>query len=452
MKKNNNKILIILGIVLLNVLVLYMIGQSLLGKESQYDITLKEARSYAKQELCFKSIEKYNEAIIIKDSLDVRLEMIDVYEKGIDIGEFENLYDVFTAVSTMVDEYKNETKAYEKACSLFMKYGKYDECANLLMRARDCKVTSKEIEELRKEVRYQYTKYYAMYTDILPSYDGMYTVQTEGEYAFVNNEGSPELDANYTAASSFCEGYAFVKASHSEGTERAFIINKNGERQVYLKDVESSSGVGVAKNKEGDKLLLLSCKVGDKYKYFNMAGKEVFGEYAFAGRFRNNVAAVMESEGKWKLIDGTGKTIVNKVFEDVILNEFDECAPKGLIFAKDNGKYHIYDYKGKQIGDFSCDDAKAFVDDYAAFKDGEKWGFVDSKGKIIIDPQYDDAKSFSYNMGGVKVNEGWVFINPSNEIVIDENFEDVDYLNEKGICFVKNDDYWSYLKMYYAGK
>ena len=61
----------------------------------------------------------------------------------------------------------------------------------------------------------------------------------------------------------------------------------------------------------------------------------------------------------------------------------------------------------KKIGNFSCDGAKAFVDEYAAFKQGDLWGFVDSKGKIIIKPQYEDAKSFSNGMGAVKLADGW---------------------------------------------
>lgn len=448
----NNKALIIVAVILLNVLVVFMIGQSLLGKTSQYDKTLNEARSLAEQELCSKSIAKYNEAIIIKDTLKVRLEMLDVYEKGIDIGEFTNTYDIFTSVTTMVEAFREEKQAYEEACELFLKYNKYEECANILMQARDLHVTSDKIEEYRSQVRYQYTKYFAMYTEVLPVFNGMYTVKTDDGYTFLNDEGSPDFDGTFIEASSFSEGYAFVKSSHPDGNDRSIVINKEGERQAYLNGVASSSGVGKAKNKSGDDIYLLSCKVGDKYKYFDVNGKEAFGEYAFAGRFRNNVAAVMESEGKWKLIDGTGKAITDTTFSDVVLNEFDECAAKGFIIAKSGDKYHIYDLKAKQVGDFACDGAKAFVDEYAAFKKGDQWGFVGTDGKIIIEPQYEDAKSFSNSMGAVKTSGGWVFINPKNEIVIQETFEDVDYLNDKGICFVKTDGYWSYLKMYYTGK
>lgn len=448
----NNKVLIIIAVVLLNVLVVYMIGQSFLGKTSQYDKTLEEARSLAKQELCSKSIAKYNDAIITKDTLEIRLEMLEVYEKGIDIGEFTNLYDIVTSVTAMVDAFHEEKKAYEEACELFLKYNKYEECANILMKARDLHVTSDKIEEYRSKVRYQYTKYYAMYTDLLPVFDGMYMVKTEDGYTYLNDEASPDSNGTYLEASSFCEGYAFVKSHHPDGKDRSIVINKDGERQVYLKGVDSSSGIGKAQDKDGNNIYLLSCKVGDKYKYFDINGKEVFGEYSFAGRFRNNVAAVMESEGKWKLIDGTGKTISDTTFADVVLNEFDECAAKGFIIAKTGNKYHIYDLKVKQIGDFACDGAKAFVDDYAAFKKGDQWGFVGTDGKVLIQPQYEDAKSFSNSMGAVKIGDTWSFINPKNEIVIQDSFEDVDYLNDKGICFVKTDGYWSYLKMYYTGK
>ena len=101
---------------------------------------------------------------------------------------------------------------------------------------------------------------------------------------------------------------------------------------------------------------------------------------------------------------------------------------------------------------FSCDDAKPFLDKYAAFKSGELWGFVDTNGKVVIEPQYEDAKSFSNSLGAVKIGGEWNLINPNNDIVIQETFEEVDYLNDKGICFVKDDGYWSYLKMYYTGE
>ena len=450
----NNKLLIIIGVILLNVLVVFMIGQSLTGKTNKYEAILAEAREYAKQELCSKAISKYQEAIVSKDTLEIRLEMIDVYEKGIEIGEFTDLYTVVNEVTYMIDAFREEPVVYERACELFIKHNKFEDCAKILMQARDLEVTSEKIEEYRKQVRYMYMEYFSMYTEVMPVYDGMYTVKTEsGTYTFLNEELSPAINSTFSYASSFSEGYAFVRStSQQTAEERSVIINKSGERQVYLDEVTSSSGVGKAKDKDGKDIYLLACKVGEKYKYYDINGKEIFGDYLFAGRFRNNVAAVKEAEGKWKLIDGTGNVITETVFEDVVLNEFDECAPKGHIIAKKGGKYSIYDIKGAKVGDFSCDGAKAFVDDYAAFMRDGLWGFVDATGKVIIEPQYEDAKSFSCMMGAVKTGDGWVFINPDNQIVIQQAFEDVSYLSDKGVCFIKKDGFWSYIETFYTGK
>lgn len=449
----NNKPLVFIAIILLNVLVVYSVGQSFLGKSSSYEMKVEEARNYAKQELCSKAIAAYEEAITVKDTLELRLEMIDVYKKGLEIGEFTNAYDVVTAVTLAVDNYRKIPKVYEAACDLFLKYGEYEDCAKLLMQARDLHITSDVLKEYLSKVRYQYTKYYAMYTDVLPVFDGVYTVAADNTYSFLNSEASPDMEGGYIYASSFANGYAFVQTKNADGNIRSFVINKDGERQVYLDNVEISSGVGKGKNKDGKDVLLLACKVGDSYKYFDINGKELFGDYRFAGRFRNNVAAVQDKDGKWELINAEGAAVTDKKFTDVVLNEFDECAAYGYIFAKEKDKYHLYDYnKIEQIGDFFCDGAKAFAGDLAAFKSGELWGFVNNEGEVVIKPQYEDAKSFSNELGAVYGANSWKFINSNGEKVISEEFDDVGYLSDEGVCFVKTKGFWSYLKFYYTEK
>lgn len=449
----NNKTLVIIAVVFMNILVVFMFAQSLLGKTSVYDQTLSEARALVEQNLCSKAIDKYNEAILIEDTLETRIEMIKAYERGLEIGEFTNPYSVYVDINTIVDAYRTDVAVYEAACDIFLKYQKYEDCANLLMQARDLEVTSEKIEEARETVRYKYNKVYNMYVDVMPTFDGMITAVSEGgEYSFLSDEGNPDLSGGYTYATSFSEGYAFVKTVDSEGRDSAFVINKEGQRQFYIDEAVSSYGVGKAYDKNNQLLLLLTCKTKKGYAFYNLNGEVVLDGYTFAGRFRNNLAAVKDADKNWRIIDGTGNFVSEKTFEDIVLNEFGECAPKGLIIAKENGSYHIYDNKLQQIGDFSCESAKAFVDDYAAFSKNGKWGFVDVEGNVIIEPQYKDAKSFSNLMGTVKTDEGWVLINPKNQIVVDEAFEDAGYLNSKGICFVKLDGCWSYLDMYYTGK
>lgn len=474
MKKNNNKLLIIIVVILLNLVVFYMVGMSIGEGTTQAEKVKTEARAYLEQGLCVKAIQKFDEAVVLEDSEALRLEIISAYAQALESGELEEAYSVFNNLILIIDEYPENASIYKAVCEILVEHERYEQCAELLMQARSQKIDFKEglsdekeyekMMEIQEKVKYQYRKYYAMYTEVMPLFNDMYTVatvpnsygdedvETPPVYSFLNNEASGEIDGGYTYASSFSEGYAFVKSVGDEGKELAYIIDKEGVRQAYFDGVETSSGVGGAKDEKDNTILLLSCKVGETYKYYDINGKEVFGDYAFAGRFRNNIAAVKDSNGKWSLIDGTGKSISDKTFDDVILNEFDECAPKGMIIAKENGKYHIYDINVKQVGDFSCDDAKAFVtnEQYAAFKSGDAWGFVDATGKVVIKPQYEDAKSFSNDMGAVKIEGKWTFISKENKIVVNETFEDVGYLSSTGICFVKSEGHWCYLKMFYT--
>lgn len=446
----NNKVLLIIGVVLMNLLVVFMIGKSLMGQETDYDVSLQEARSLAEKELYSRAITAYEEAAEQEPSVELYLEMIEAYKKGILSGEFSRASSAISDAAEYVDKFPEDPALYEAVCALMMEYEEYEDCAELLQEANGRHVTSDGLKALIQQLRYLYDYSYSMYTQVMPESGSLYVVERDGVYSYLDENGASELDDGFTFATPFGNGYAYVRIMSPDGTEKHVVITSEGERYSYLTDIETSSGVGAAKDAEGETLLLLACKSGETYSYYNIEGEKVFGSYAFAGRFRNNVAAVKETNGQWKLIDGSGNQIVNKTFTDVALNELDECAPKGVIFAQEGGKYSMYDPYGERIGSFTCDGAKPFVDQYAAFKQGQQWGYVDMEGNVVIQPQYTDAKSFSNKLAAVRTEAGWVCIDPQNQVVINEVFEDVLYLTDAGLCFVKTEGFWSCLEMYYT--
>ena len=444
----NNKALIIICVILLNILVVFMISQAFYGKESDSERLLRLARTCTEQNLCRKALGYYNEALTYEDSLDVRIEMIQVYEKAVETGEFQSINNVFTNVQEIVELYPGEVKAYEAVCGFMEKYEQIETCVELLMQAEDRKLVSQTLADLRERVRYIYKLSYTMYSNVSSEYSGSYLVQIDDVYSLLTS-GLGNIAGGFSYASSFSEGYAFVRIGDENEEFMSCIIDRAGIRQCYLENVTESSGVGLGANTEGEAILLLACKVDGKYTYYDLTGKPVFGDYLFAGRFRNNVAAVKESENSWKLINALGEPIVDTVFEDVILNEFDECAPKGRIFAKTEGKYYLYDMTGTRIGDFSCDDARPYIENVTAFKVDGKWGFVDTEGNVLIQPKYDDAKAFSKGIAGVQQEGVWTFVDSGGEIVIQGDYEDVGYMGSNGLCFVKMDGRWAVLQMYY---
>lgn len=455
----NNKILIIIMVIVLNLISVVSVCQSAIGGNNKYNNAIESARKLSEQSLCSQSIEKYNEAVAIKDTPELRNEMLAVYEKGIDSGEFDQMYDIFVSVKGILDVYPKDSNMYAAVCKFLIKYEQYEDAVTLLKKAKSIKIFNDELDEITDSVRFIYKMNYSMYSGVKKASDGIFTVQNENSYSFIGDSSEANLGGGYSYASTFSEGYAFVKKTNADGKEATFIIDKNGVRQFYLSnDVISSSGAGKCYDANGKEILLYSCLEGDKYQYYNSDGESVLQQYSFAGRFKNGVAAVEESEGKWHIIDGTGKYISDIVFSDVILNDSDECAPGGLIIAAVNGKYKIYhlsndksmNFSITEVENFSCDGADAFAGGYSAFKSGGLWGYVDSDGKIVIEPQYEAAKSFSNGMAAVFSDESWNFINSENKKVITENFEDANYLSDSGKCFVKKDGYWSYIEMYYV--
>ena len=433
-----NKTLIIFAVILLNILALGMTVSSIASGNTEYDEALSLARQYREQNLCAKAITQYEEVLSIEDTIEVRTEMILTYQKGLENGEFTNKYTIDKQVFAVVDAHRDDCKAYEYAAQFFYDTGDYEDCVTILQQAEHRGISSERLDEITDKVRYKYELTFSMYSEVNPIFDGKYLIREGEKYRYLDSLASSTVGSGYTYASSFSEKLAFVK---KDGY--AFIVNEAGERQVYFdSSIERSSGVGSG---------LLACLEGSVYKYYDVNGEYKFGNYLFAGRFRNNVAAVKEAEGEWYLIDPTGNRIVDTKFEDILLNEHEECAARGVIFAKTNGTYKMYDLEMQQIGTFECDNACLFVDEgCAAFENDGQWGFVDGEGTVVIEPKYDGAKSFSNGLAGVKIGETWSFINEKGEIAIDGQFEDVDYMNESGICFVKTSGYWKYIVLYYV--
>jgi hypothetical protein len=84
-----------------------------------------------------------------------------------------------------------------------------------------------------------------------------------------------------------------------------------------------------------------------------------------------------------------------------------------------DGKWGLIDKTGKEIVPPKYDNAGGFKEGLAKVKLNGKWGFIDKTGKVIVPPKYDDAWSFSEGLAKVKLNGKWGFIDKTGkEIVI----------------------------------
>ena len=161
------------------------------------------------------------------------------------------------------------------------------------------------------------------------------------------------------------------------------------------------------------------------------------GEYEKAGSFYDGKAVAYTGE-KWVQIDAKGNQTNLEQFSNIKLDLYGCHIQNGVIIAKENQKYSLYDENYNKIENFEADDIDICVDKtYMAYKSDGKWGFVDLKGKTVVEPKYNEAKSFSNGYAAVCNENGlWGFINDEYNVVIDYAYIDAFYFNKNDTCLV----------------
>lgn len=172
-------------------------------------------------------------------------------------------------------------------------------------------------------------------------------------------------------------------------------------------------------------------------KYYDELRDPQLGEYLNVGTFQDGIAAVETEEG-WILIDNAGIAVSSAVYENIKLNADGSWLKNGVMLAKLDGAYHLYDKDGEQFSALSCDDIDCIADSGSliAFERDGLWGFADLEGNEIIEPAYVKARSFSNGLTAVQEETYWGFINTENALAIEYTFLDADYFDDDGTCMV----------------
>lgn len=437
--KIDRKTVVILIIFFLALVLIVGVPDALHGnRESEEKLT--EARSYADQDLCLLAIQAYNEALNLEDTIDTRLELGEVYLKGYRIGEISNYARVKNYLTDLVSDYHQEPRAYAIALEFAWERKDYPRVVELLDTADQSGVQSETIEEFRSWVRSCYKERPLVVNDAAMSIAGTFVLR-DGETYHIYSETLANVYADgFEFASPFINGVTLVKSG-----DRVFLLDEKGVRKAYF-DHRISDCTGLGES-------MLACRIDNSYGYYDQNGNKLFGDYLFAGRFREGVAAVQTEKG-WQIINTSGEKISDKVFEEVRLGPSYECCIGGRILAKENGSFSVYDAKLEKVSQSLFQDCDVFLseDGYAAVEINGKWGFVDRAGELVIPAEYDDAKSFMNGLAAVKKDGVVSYISPSGEAVLTGEFKECGYFNAHGICVAKNDAYCTVIERYYFGK
>lgn len=182
-----------------------------------------------------------------------------------------------------------------------------------------------------------------------------------------------------------------------------------------------------------------------KYGFINTDGKIVIpAVYKDASYFSDGLAPVVKENQNIEYIDKTGKTIISL---DASIEAAEPFA-EGLALVKVGNKWNYIDKTGKITFDTPFEFAKSFSNGYALFhqKVGNEFksGYIDKTGKVVITPQFSFSSSFYENMAMVRINDKLGFINKSGKIVISPQFDNC-YNFSNGLAAVKQGELWGFI-------
>jgi hypothetical protein len=156
----------------------------------------------------------------------------------------------------------------------------------------------------------------------------------------------------------------------------------------------------------------------------------------------------VQVDGKYGLIDLTGKTVVSPRFDEVY--DFDESDT--IIPACVDGRWGFIDRTGTFAIAPDFDGVSSFNEDLAVVRVDDKRGYIDRSGKIVIRPQFEHAFQFSEGLAAVAVaspgraghvtwDRLWGYIDKSGSFVVEPTLHDASDFSD-GLAVVKKTHEW----------
>lgn len=429
--KNYGKLIPLIMVVLLG-LSYYVIVSKTIETNNEYENYLKEAREYAKTGITVNAIENYMQALKIKPTADIYVEVANYYKSQKDAER-----DLLKWCEDFYNKYPTDPKAYDCLLSVYKDQKDYEGCYDVIYTADKRNIVSDYITSVKDEIAFKYIVEMSAYDDVGIYSNGYCAIKGKESWGFVDRYGNSAISVKYNSVAP----YTLDNIAPVTTDDDAYFINRGGSRILATNEKFKSFGIMSCNRTK-------ALKENGKYTYLDEKLKSVFGEYVAATAFNSNVAAVKEKD-KWKIVDINGNLLCQTEFEDVIVDEKDIAFRNDRLFVKNSEGIIMIDSSGNKIGSDVYEDAKLFADNtYTAVKKNGKWFYINNNGEKISDKTYEDARPFSNGLAAVMTGGKWGFVDEKENIVIKPEFFGAKDFNDKGSCFVQTGDKWQLLKLY----
>ena len=400
--------------------------------EEEFSEHIASAENCVDRGLYERAIAEYDAALKLMPNEEAYAARMEAYSKRYE--EYPAFYSNYLkALKNAVSDYPMNIDYILRLAKIYKENNKYVDLYKALQKAVSTGIKDSRIDDLLIEAKYAYKTSNKYWDEVGYSVNGYYCV-VQGDYCGYSDEDG---------VVSFDEKYIFAGPRAKDGT--AVVSNENGSYIIddgiilgKLDFVPEASGIF----SEG---LVPICHNG-VYSYYDSFGDAKFGEYNFAGAFKNGKAAV-SSQNKWYIINENGTNVTDELYDEIFLS-FEGYPELDGTMAVRKGNSYLLINDDEEIGNYSGIGLLT-EDKIIAVKSGDRWGYVDFLGKEIIPPQYVMARSFSNGLAAVSNGNLWGFINKDGKLVIDYTFVDVGYFNSVGACTVKDSEgKWQFISLY----
>ena len=401
--------------------------------DNKYNDYIKQARDAAAYEIYVDAEADYLEALKMNKSLEIYNELAEVYMADNKENEAQDI------AKTMVNTFPYEGQAYTLSAQIYMNYEEYSEIYALYKKYKNKELYDEGLEEIYSDIEWLY-ELGNQYGEVDTFANGLCAITMgedgDGTWGYINSTGKKIIDCKYKYAGPFINDIAPVETVNNIW----YFIDMEGNKKKVLNKLDNVKGIGYV----CDAIPVFN---GEVWAYYTDDQKLICEGYDEAMAMANGYAAVRKGNS-WQLINEKGEGVTDQVYTDIVVDD-KGIAYRNSYFAKQNGKYRMYDIDGNVIGDGVLDNARLFNpgSDYAAVMINGKWGFVDASGKQVIEPEYEDARSFANGVAAVKKNGKWGYIDKNNEMVIENIFSDARDFNDAGNALVEDCGTWQMLKL-----
>ena len=415
------------------------------NERANYEATLVRARDFVTEDLIARAEDEYNKALGMKDSLDLRLEIGQMYlDKDMDNK-------VVDWAEGIKNKYLTEPRAFSFLLNTYIENGLTEKAFQLYDEILGRKVNSPEAEALYKKIEYSYDKGTSVGDDVKIFRNGYWLVldDKDGEglrWGLMDVKATVRIGSYLYAGTVNKDGIVAARESldHDWG-----YYNSTGDKLETIKDIEDITYLG----EKGNELTLV---IADGVATFYDENWELkLGPYLDATEFSNGFAFVQAEDELWYAVNAEGKFLNETGYDEVVMNNARIASVNGSSFVKKDDRVIMLNHKCQEIDlEFKLDNAKLFheFDGLAAVQIDGYWGLMDKTGKIVIEPTYVDADSSSHGMAAVKNETGnWGLINMENYICLPFDFTGIMPVNNKGVTLVskaENTDNWFSIYFY----